>query len=555
MGFQGPGGHAPVRNTRLGWVRGRQASVLGSAMPVNVFLGIPYAAPPLGPRRFANPEPALSWNNFRDATSYPKSCLQDPRWLFIDQELLMVRYPKLRLSEDCLYLNIHAPAHADNSSKLPVMVWIPGGGFQAGSGSIFDGSALAAYEDVLVVTTQYRLGIFGFFNTGDQHALGNWAFMDQLAALSWVQENIKFFGGDPGSVTIFGESAGAISVSSLVLSPLSKDLFHRAIMESGVAIIPYMKASDKERNEDLKVVADICGSRATDSQALLRCLRAKSSKELLTISQKTKSFSRVVDGCLFPKDPLKLLTNTRFKSVPSIIGVNNHECGFQLPLKEFPEILKGSNMSVALYMIQKILHIPAQYLPLVVDQYFRNEQSPFEIRNRLLDLMGDVFFVVPGLVTAQYHRDAGAPVYFYEFRHRAKCFENTRPDFVKADHTDEIRFVFGGAFLKGDVVMFEGATVEEKSLSRKMMRYWANFARTGDPNGENLPQWPAYTQQERYMRLGLKQSVGQRLKAQAVEFWTKTLPVITSTSGEHRGPPSFLTFLSLLLPSFFSLAH
>ncbi|XP_066206348.1 carboxylesterase 5A isoform X2 [Saccopteryx leptura] len=535
----GPGGDAPVRSTRLGRVRGKQVSVSGSARLVNVFLGIPFAAPPLGPLRFANPQPALSWKDVRDATSYPKSCLQDPQWLLIDQQLLMVRYPKLGLSEDCLYLNIHAPAHANSGSKLPVMVWIPGGGFQSGSGSIFDGSALAAYEDVLVVTTQYRLGIFGFFNTGDRHARGNWAFLDQLAALTWVQENIKVFGGDPRSVTIFGESAGAISVSSLVLSPLSKGLFHRAIMESGVAIIPYQTALDKERNEDLKVVANICGSRATDSKALVQCLRAKSSKELLSISQKTKSFTRVVDRHLFPKDPLRLLLRKTFNPVPAIIGVNNHECGFQLPLKEFPEILTGCNRSLALYMVNKIL----------------DEQSPFEIRNRLLDLFGDVFFVVPGLLTAQYHRDAGAPVYFYEFQHRAHCFQDSRPDFVKADHTDEIRFVFGGAFLKGDVVMFEGATMEEKSLSRKMMKYWANFARTGNPNGKNLPQWPAYTQEERYMQLALKQSVGRRLKAPAVAFWTKTVPVIMSTSGERRGPPSSLTFLSLLLPFFFSLAH
>ena len=134
------------------------------------------------------------------------------------------------------------------------MVWLPGGGFETGSASIFDGSALAAYEDVLVVTIQYRLGMFGFFNTGDKHALGNWAFMDQVAALTWVQENIKFFGGDPHYVTIFGESAGAISVSSLILSPMAKGLFHRAIMESGVAIIPYLKAPDYERNEDVGIL-------------------------------------------------------------------------------------------------------------------------------------------------------------------------------------------------------------------------------------------------------------------------------------------------------------
>ncbi|XP_071076231.1 carboxylesterase 5A isoform X2 [Desmodus rotundus] len=544
-----------MRNTRLGWVRGKQAAVLGSAMPVNVFLGVPFAAPPLGPLRFTNPQPMLPWNGFRDATSYPKLCLQNSDWLPSYQHILKVHFPNLGVSEDCLYLNIYAPARADTRAKLPVMVWLPGGAFQTGSASIFDGSALAAYEDVLVVTAQYRLGIFGFFNTGDQHALGNWAFMDQLAALSWVQENIEFFGGDPRSVTIFGESAGAISVSSLVLSPLANDLFHKAIMESGVAIIPYLQAPDEERNEDLQMVADTCGCSVADSEALLRCLRAKSSEELLHISQKTKSFTRVVDGFFFPDEPLELLIQKAFNSVPSIIGVNNHECGFLLPVQEFPEILRGSNKSVILRLLRTALHVPAQYLHFVADEYFHDEQSLFELRNSFLDLLGDVFFVVPGLVTARYHRDAGAPVYFYEFQHRPHCLQDRKPAFVRADHTDEIRFVFGGAFLKGDVVMFEGATEEEKLLSRKMMRYWANFARTGDPNGEGLPLWPAYSQKEQYLQLDLNLSVGQRLKAPKVEFWTETLPLMMSTSGGHLGPPSSLLFLSLLLPFMFPLAR
>ncbi|CAK7321458.1 Carboxylesterase 5A [Vulpes lagopus] len=551
---EGPAADAPVRSTRLGWVRGKQATVLGSTMPVNVFLGIPFAAPPLGPLRFKRPKPALLWNDSRDATSYPKLCLQNSVWLLSDQRFLKVHYPNLEVSEDCLYLNIYAPAHANTGSKLPVMVWFPGGAFETGSASIFDGSALAAYEDVLIVTTQYRLGIFGFFNTGDQHAPGNWAFLDQLAALTWVQENIEFFGGDPHSVTIFGESAGAISVSGLILSPMASGLFHKAIMESGVAIIPFLRAPDDERNEDLQVIARICGCNVSDSVALLQCLRAKSSEELLDINKKTKSFTRVVDGFFFPDEPLDLLTEKTFNSIPSVIGVNNHECGFLLPMKEFPEILGGSNKSLALHLIHRVLHIPNQYLYLVVDQYFYNKHSPVEIRDSFLDLLGDVFFVVPGVVTARYHRDAGAPVYFYEFQHPPECLKDTRPAFVKADHSDEIRFVFGGAFLKGDIVMFEGATEEEKLLSRKMMRYWANFARTGDPNGEGLPLWPAYSQSEQYLKLDLNISVGQKLKEQEVEFWSDTLPLIMSMSTAPPGPPVPLLSLSVLLPFFFSSA-
>ncbi|XP_055231079.1 carboxylesterase 5A-like isoform X2 [Gorilla gorilla gorilla] len=252
---------------------------------------------------------------------------------------------------------IHAPGpsppapwcssrHRPRCLSLPVLLWFPGGAFETGSASIFDGSSLAAYEDMLVVIVQYRLGIFGFFTTWDQHAPGNWAFKDQVAALSWVQKNIEFFGGDPSSVTIFGESVGAISVSSLMLSPMAEGLFHKAIMESGVAIILYLKAHDYEKSED-----------------------------------KTKAFTQVVDGAFFPNEPLDLLSEKAFKAIPSIIGVNNPKCGFPLPM-----------------------HILPNCLHLVASEYFHDKRSLTEIRDSLLDLLRDVFFVIPKLITARYHR-------------------------------------------------------------------------------------------------------------------------------------------------------
>uniref|UniRef100_A0A2K5QYN0 Carboxylesterase 5A n=1 Tax=Cebus imitator TaxID=2715852 RepID=A0A2K5QYN0_CEBIM len=477
---KGPSAEGPQRNTRLGWIQGKQVTVLGSPVPVNVFLGVPFAAPPLGPLCFTNPQPAPPWDNLREATSYPNLCLQNSDWLLLDQHMLEVHYPKFRVSEDYLYLIIYAPAHADAGSKLPVLVWLPGGAFQTGSASIFDGSSLAAYKDVLVVIAQYRLGIFGFFTTWDQYAPGNWAFKDQVAALSWVQKNIEFFGGDPNSVTTFGESAGAISVSGLMLSPMAEGLFHKAIMESGVAISPYLNAQDYETSED--VVVRFYGYNASDSEALLRCLKTKSSKELLTLSQKTKSFTRVVDGAFFPNEPLVLLSQKAFKAIPSIIGVNNHECGFLLPLRAAPEILSGSNKSLALRMIYNIL--------------------VSSLEDSLLDLLGDVFFVVPGHITARYHR--------------------------------------------------EGATEEEKLLSQKMMKYWANFAGTGNPNGDDLPLWPAYNLTEQYLQLVLNMSLGQRLKERRVQLWTSTIPLILSASDTLHSPLSSLTFLSLLQPFFFS---
>uniref|UniRef100_A0A2K5L1L0 Carboxylic ester hydrolase n=1 Tax=Cercocebus atys TaxID=9531 RepID=A0A2K5L1L0_CERAT len=562
---KGPSAEEPQRNTRLGWIQGKQVTVLGSPVPVNVFLGVPFAAPPLGPLRFTNPQPASPWDNLVFSSPSPR-CLQSSEWLCLDQHMLKVHYPNIGTSEDCLYLNIYAPAHADAGSKLPIrlpiLMWFPRGAFKTGSASIFDGSTLAAYEDVLVVVVQHQLGIFGFFTTWDQHAPGNWAFNDQVTALSWVQKNIEFFGGDSSSVTIFGESAGAISVSSLILSPMAEGLFHKAVMESGVAIIPYLKAHDYEKSEDLQVVTHFCGNDASDSEDLLRCLRTKSSKELLTLSQ-VRTEGAVLEGDLPFEWRDEQILRLSFKAIPSNTGVNNHECGFLLPMNKAPEILSGSK-SLTLHLIQNILlsnHIPPQYLYLVANEYFHDKHSLTEIGDSLLDLLGDVFFVFPPapcstlpacLTFPDLCSDAGAPVYFYEFQHRPQCFEDTKPAFVKADHADEVRFVFGGAFLKGDIVMFEGATEEEKLLRQKMMKYWATFAGTGNPNGDDLPLWPTYNLTEQYLQPDLNMSLRQRLKEPRVEFWTSTIPLILSASDTLWSPLSSLIFLSLLQPFFFS---
>ncbi|NWR72258.1 SASB hydrolase, partial [Centropus bengalensis] len=226
----------PEVTIALGRLKGRQTNVKGTDRLVNVFLGIPFAKPPLGSLRFSPPEPPEPWKDLRDATSYPPLCPQDLSLLKIAEKNFKEKHLPFRTSEDCLYLNVYSPAGSDKKDKLPVMVWIHGGNFIFGGASRYDGSALSAYENVVVVIIQYRLGLLGFFNTGDEHARGNWAFLDQIAALRWIQENIEHFGGDPGSVTLFGISAGSCCVFAHVLSPLSKGLFHKAISESGILI-------------------------------------------------------------------------------------------------------------------------------------------------------------------------------------------------------------------------------------------------------------------------------------------------------------------------------
>ncbi|XP_049999396.1 pyrethroid hydrolase Ces2e-like [Alexandromys fortis] len=321
----------PIRNTDAGKVRGSLVHVRGTKVGVHRFLGIPFAKAPVGPLRFAPPEAPEPWSGVRDGTSQPAMCLQNDDIINLDGlKRIKLIMPPISMSEDCLYLNVYTPAHAREGSNLPVMVWIHGGALIIGMASWYDGSKLAATEDVVVVNIQYRLGVLGFFSTGDQHARGNWGFLDQVAALRWVQQNIAHFGGNPDQVTIFGESAGGTSVSFHVVSPMSRGLFHRAIMQSGVALLPLLISNTSEIV--FTMVAKLSGCATSNSKALVHCLRDKSEAEILAINKAFRIIPAVVDGEFLPRHPQELLASADFHPVPSIIGVNNDEYGWILPL-------------------------------------------------------------------------------------------------------------------------------------------------------------------------------------------------------------------------------
>ncbi|XP_053126902.1 fatty acyl-CoA hydrolase precursor, medium chain-like isoform X3 [Hemicordylus capensis] len=466
-------------------------------------------------------------------------CLQDP---VMGQQLsddFSCRKEKLSLqiSEDCLYLNIYIPGMAERNRKLPVMVWLHGGGLAVGAASTYDGSALAAFEEVVVVVLQYRLGIPGFLSTGDESAPGNWGFLDQVAALQWVQENIAHFGGDPGSVTIFGESAGGQSVSFLIMSPLAKGLFHKAISQSGVQPIDSLATQPVIPAKETAALAG-CDPSATTTETL-HCLREKTEEQILETTLKlgfltldingkeTAIFMPVgADGVFLPKNLQQLLTAKEINGVPYMIGVNNQEFGWLLPtMLQFPDFAKGLSRETITYILQHLeplTNVPPEYVDILVDEYLREAEKPSQLRDRFLDLLGDVTCVVPSVQMARYYRDAGHPVYFYEFQHRPSSHAGLKPDYVQSDHGDEIGFIFGKPFLAGN------ATEEEKHLSRKVMRYWANFARTGDPNGDGLVTWPAYDLNEQYLEMGLKQKPAQKLRDTHVMFWTEILPQKTA---------------------------
>ncbi|XP_001491878.1 liver carboxylesterase-like isoform X1 [Equus przewalskii] len=526
----------PVVDTAQGKVLGKHVSLEGFAQPVAVFLGVPFAKPPLGSLRFAPPQPADPWPFVKNTTSYPPMCSQDAVMGQMLSDLVTNRKEKiaLKFSEDCLYLNIYTPADLTKKSRLPVMVWIHGGGLVVGGASTYDGLPLSAYENVVVVTIQYRLGIWGFFSTGDEHSPGNWGHLDQVAALKWVQENIANFGGNPGSVTIFGESAGGESVSVLMLSPLAKNLFHRAISESGVALTTAV--CKKDSKAAAQKIAVFSGCKTTTSAVIVHCLRQKTEDELLETSLKMKFFTldfhgdpresypflpTVVDGVLLPKMPEEILAEKKFNTVPYIVGINKQEFGWFLPTILGYPLSEGKldqkKATSLLWKSYPIVNIPEELTPVAIEKYLGGTNDPVKKKDLFLDLMADVVFGVPTVTVARYHRDAGAPTYVYEFQHYPSFSSDRRPKTVIGDHMDELFPLFGAPFLKG------GASEEEINFSKMVMKFAANFARNGNPSGKGVPHWPVYDQKEAYLQVGVTTQVAQKLKDKEVAFWTELL--------------------------------
>ncbi|KAJ8398655.1 hypothetical protein AAFF_G00421830 [Aldrovandia affinis] len=516
-------GEGPVVSVQGGSLQGEYVRVKGTEKVVQRYLGIPFARPPVGTLRLAAPQPPLPWEGVRDARHQPNMCLQDPDMLEAVSYLLSINYSIPALSEDCLYLNVYAPSKPSTGEKAPVMVWIHGGGLALGGAAEYDGSVLAAYQDVVVVIIQYRLGILGFFSTGDEHATGNWGFLDQLAALRWVQDNIESFGGDPQLVTLFGESAGGISVSILMLSPLSSGLFHKAIMQSGVATVGTYSNGDPVFSG--KAVANLTGCDHNSTEQVVLCMKEKTEEDLISASKRMKIFlGATVDGVFLKNTGEDVLKSKDFLRVPVLLGMTNHEFGWILPQSFFPP---GWEKGMDMQTVMSRMILPTGLGPgsneLIAQEYLQDAKSPEAIRDGFTEMMGDLFMAVPIVKVARYHRDAGVPVYLYEFQHRPEAHKS-RPSFVKSDHADEIGFVFGACFWDGLIKITGPISAKEDELCRTVMAYWANFAKTGSPNGPGLVQWPIYGESEEYLNLGMEQTVGQKLKQDRVHFMDVSLP-------------------------------
>ncbi|XP_071384688.1 cocaine esterase-like [Centroberyx affinis] len=519
--------HGPVVHTKLGGVRGQYVSVKGKETGVHAYVGVPFAKPPAGSLRLAPPQPAEGWEGVRDATQQPPICVQNKQLLVNLLKLLggmIAEVPDV--SEDCLYLNIYTPANAAPDANLPVMVWIHGGGLTSGSASIYDGSALAAYQDMVVVLIQYRLGLLGFLSTGDEHMSGNFGLLDQVEALRWIQEHIHNFGGDPGSVTIFGESAGGTSVSLLLLSLLSDGLFHHAIAESGTAAMDQLVTNDPL--PVAQMIANVSGCGITSTEKIADCMRHMDNDAMVTLGQdQMMRFPVSVDGHFLTKPVAELFQNHELLKIPFITGINNDEVGWLLPgFFAPPNWTEGMDREDVTSTLAMFFPDPKDELirELIADEYLGTSEDRVKNRDGFTELLGDLMFTFPAIKVANAHRDAGAPVYLYEYQYAPKYLQEKRPSFVGSDHGDELLTVLGFCFTTTHVKIEDVCTEEEEQLSRTMMNYWGSFARTGSPNGDGLVHWPQYGAEGDYLAIGMEQVPGQHLKKDRFTFITQTLP-------------------------------
>jgi para-nitrobenzyl esterase len=441
----------------------------GTHPDVMVFKGIPYAAPPVGDMRWKSPEPAAPWQGVKDAAAFGPSCMQ-------------TSYPEGSLyhntlgpiSEDCLTLNVWTTAK--QGEKHPVMVWIHGGALTRGSGATawYDGEALSR-KGVVIVTINYRLGVFGFFThpeltaESSHHTSGNYGLLDQVAALQWVKRNIAAFGGDPKKVTIFGESAGSWSTNFMMASPLTRGLIDRVIGESGAFFGVMKKLADTEK----------VGVNAGD----LKTLRAKPAEELMKTTFDQRAMGPVVDGYLLPTDIYTVFKEGKQNDVPLLAGYNADE----------GTAFANWNGNVDAFVKQG-----QQRFGKFSDEYFAAYPagSEADAKASFYATFRDTTFGWNMRTWGRMNEQTGHhPAYLYYFSH---VQPGPTAERYGAYHASEILYVFDNL----DVLPRPFTDVDRK-LSEEMASYWVNFAKTGDPNGPGLPKWPAYhAKDEVWMEFG-----------------------------------------------------
>ncbi|HEY6787363.1 MAG TPA: carboxylesterase family protein [Trebonia sp.] len=458
----GPGlGRSPVVRTADGRVQGKTAGAMAE------YLGIPYAAPPVGALRWQPPHPAASWHGIREATSFAPHCAQPAS-----------PFGVASTSENCLYLNVYAPAGAGDRN-LPVMVWIHGGALVVGESDDYNPAALVR-DGVIVVTINYRLGALGFLADSALAKTpggpsGNYGLMDQQAALRWVQRNIRGFGGDPRDVTLFGESAGGLSTLSQLVSPGARGLFQRAIVESGTYELGQQSLASAESGGAAFAAKAGC---TTNTAACLRSLPVST----ILDDENTAGYDPNVDGAVLPQSIGTALASGQFSHVPVTIGTNHDEWRLFVGLDQ----LEGAPPVTATNYVAEIsstLGLPTSIATVVASKYPLSSYSSPAVA---LGAVGtDAIFACPAL-SAEADLSKYTPTYAYEFND-----ENAPERFLPslgfpygAAHASEIQYLFDLSNTAFPGVL----SGSQQDLARDMKRYWTNFATVGTP----AAGWPKY---------------------------------------------------------------
>lgn len=479
-----------IAETRSGKVRGIREDGLC------IFKGVPYAAPPVGRLRWMPPQPVEPWSGVRPALEFGPVPPQNP----ISNNTGSGGVRTEPQSEDCLYLNIWSPGVDDE--KRPVLLWLHGGAFCLGSGSNprHDGSSLARRGNVVVVTINYRLGALGFLNLneltgGKIPSTGNEGLLDQTAALRWVQDNIAGFGGDPGNITVFGESAGGMSISCLMASPLTPGLFQKAILQSGVGNMAISLSDAVYNARQFLAVLDIKPDDIDSLRSLSVARLLSAQKKVLTITQEPKTGPGltatvpVIDGKVIPEPPLEAVKKGRAASIAVLIGTNLEETKF------FNTISPNLSPKDDGWLIEQLKgFLPLDYIPGLIETYRqarskRGESvTPVELWSAIDT---DHMFRIPALRYVEEQSRHNPQTYNYLFTWKSPI------PYLGACHTLDVGLVFGNTREN-----LYGSSPEVEKLSGNMQDAWTSFARTGDPGCVSLGTWPPYGSRRLTMILG-----------------------------------------------------
>lgn len=547
----------PRVNSKLGVIIGKTTTIPIDILPyrnVDEYLGIPFAEPPMGERRFRKPDP----KKFLDSPFYAQNHSAICPQITAFQEAKNVKQ-----NEDCLFLNVYVPEQpADQPSGHAVMVWVYGGGFQEGASNFYNGAFMAAAGNIIVVTINYRVGAFGFLSTGDENAPGNFGLWDQKLAFEWVSDYIADFGGDNQRITIAGESAGAMSTMQHALTPDNHGHFQRVIAQSGSMSMPGFDSERDGMKDTLKLAIRLgC---PTSMDELMPCLRSRSVDDHLSALGSfgmEVNFGPIMDDDFMKVNPqhISKMSEYRhleevdfFRSLDVLTGFNAYEGAFMLPfiidssqiedIQPTREEMSELYLPLLLRMVYR-KEFSSELIKLIELQYtnWSNPDSFESIRLQIAKLGGDINFAVPAVDMARLHKlSSAASNYMYFFTPKPSVRTIQTPSWIPgANHADELLFMFGGIGTLG--VGDENAW--EIELITKMMTYWTNFVKSGDPNSPEpmTPFWPGFTVNsgehivlERDMS---NASAKRHLYAEEFNFWMSVFPAL-SEAVEDKGTDS-----------------